>query len=221
MRKETVEQKVYHLIKNAILRRQIAPGNQLFESAIATKVNASRTPIRSAITKLEAEGLVDVIPNKGAFIVQPTIEEMIQAFEMRKVLEEMAIREGYSKLVKTHIELLKAHTEEMRKAFEAGDMLVYHEQNKAFHLVMANASGNRYLIDFMDKILNQITIYMILYDVFSENDENDLLEHHKVIQLIEINDEGSLLAVITQHLNHSLAKLEDDKLKYQSLTKLF
>jgi DNA-binding GntR family transcriptional regulator len=221
MRKETVEQKVYQLIKNAILRRQIAPGNQLFESAIAAKVNASRTPIRSAISKLEAEGLVDVIPNKGAFIVQPTMEEMIQAFKMRKVLEELAIREGYSKLVKTHIELLKSHTEEMSKAFEARDMLVYHEQNKAFHLVMANASGNRYLIDFMDKILNQITIYMILYDVFSENDENDLLEHHQLIQLIEMNDEASLLEVVTEHLNHSLAKLEDDKLKYQSLTKLF
>ncbi|WP_165995603.1 GntR family transcriptional regulator [Bacillus sp. Cs-700] len=221
MRKETVEQKVYQLIKNAILRRQIAPGNQLFESAIAAKVNASRTPIRSAISKLEAEGLVDVIPNKGAFIVQPTMEEMIQAFEMRKVLEEMAIKEGYSKLVKTHIALLKSHTEEMNKAFEAGDMLVYHEQNKTFHLIMANASGNRYLIDFMERILNQITIYMILYDVFRENDENDLLEHHQMIQLIEKNDKESLLEVVKEHLNHSLTKLENDKHKYQSLTKLF
>ncbi|MYL63961.1 FCD domain-containing protein [Bacillus hwajinpoensis] len=221
MRKETVEQKVYQLIKNAILRRQIAPGNQLFESAIAAKVNASRTPIRSAISKLEAEGLVDVIPNKGAFIVQPTMEEMIQAFEMRKVLEEMAIREGYSKLVKTHIALLKSYTEEMSKAFEAGDMLVYHEQNKTFHLIMANASGNRYLIDFMERILNQITIYMILYDVFRENDENDLLEHHQMIQLIEKNDKERLLEVVKEHLNHSLTKLENDKHKYQSLTKLF
>ena len=221
MRKETVEQKVYQLIKNAILRRQIAPGNQLFESAIAAKVNASRTPIRSAISKLEAEGLVDVIPNKGAFIVQPTMEEMIQAFEMRKVLEEMAIKEGYSKLVKTHIALLKSHTEEMSKAFKAGDMLLYHEQNKTFHLIMANASGNRYLIDFMERILNQITIYMILYDVFRENDENDLLEHHQMIQLIEKNDKESLLEVVKEHLNHSLTKLENDKHKYQSLTKLF
>ena len=110
MRKETVEQKVYHLIKNAIMNRQIAPGNQLFESAIAAKVNASRTPIRSAIMKLEAEGLVNVIPNKGAFIIQPTIEEMIQAFEMRKVLEEMAVREGYEKLGEDEIALLKSYT---------------------------------------------------------------------------------------------------------------
>ncbi|MFP3472156.1 FCD domain-containing protein, partial [Micrococcus sp. SIMBA_144] len=84
-----------------------------------------------------------------------------------------------------HIALLKSHTEEMSKAFKAGDMLLYHEQNKTFHLIMANASGNRYLIDFMERILNQITIYMILYDVFRENDENDLLEHHQMIQLIE------------------------------------
>ncbi len=221
MRKETVEQKVYQLIKNAILTRQIAPGNQLFESAIAAKVNASRTPIRSAITKLEAEGLVTVIPNKGAFIVQPTIDEMIQAFELRKVLEDMAIREGYTKMGTSDIERLKHQTEEMGKAFQEGNILLYHEQNKAFHLVMAKASGNRYLIDFMEQILNQITIYMVLYDVFSGNDENDIVEHNKVIQLLEANDKESLHNVITKHLENSLAKLQEDKLNYQSLTTLF
>ncbi|MDO6655816.1 GntR family transcriptional regulator [Anaerobacillus sp. 1_MG-2023] len=221
MRKETVEQKVYQLIKNAILTRQIAPGNQLFENAIAAKVNASRTPIRSAITKLEAEGLVTVVPNKGAFIVQPTIDEMIQAFELRKVLEDMAIREGYAKMEASDIERLKQQTEEMGKAFIEGNILLYHEQNKAFHLVMAKASGNRYLIDFMEQILNQITIYMVLYDVFRSNDENDIVEHNKVIQLLEANDEESLHNVITNHLENSLAKLQEDKLNYQSLTTLF
>ncbi len=221
MRKETVEQKVYQLIKNAILTRQIAPGNQLFENAIAAKVNASRTPIRSAITKLEAEGLVTVVPNKGAFIVQPTIDEMIQAFELRKVLEDMAIREGYAKMKASDIERLKQQTEEMGKAFIEGNILLYHEQNKAFHLVMAKASGNRYLIDFMEQILNQITIYMVLYDVFRGNDENDIVEHNKVIQLLEANDEESLHNVITNHLENSLAKLQEDKLNYQSLTTLF
>ncbi|WP_371017340.1 GntR family transcriptional regulator [Pseudalkalibacillus sp. JSM 102089] len=221
MRKETVEQKVYQLIKNAILTRQIAPGNQLFENAIAAKVNASRTPVRSAITKLEAEGLVTVVPNKGAFIVQPTIDEMIQAFELRKVLEDMAIREGYAKMEASDIERLKQQTEEMGKAFIEGNILLYHEQNKAFHLVMAKASGNRYLIDFMEQILNQITIYMVLYDVFRGNDENDIVEHNKVIQLLEANDEESLHNVITNHLENSLAKLQEDKLNYQSLTTLF
>ncbi|MET3728095.1 DNA-binding GntR family transcriptional regulator [Fictibacillus halophilus] len=223
MRKETVEQKVYHLIKNAILNRQIAPGNQLFENAIAEKVNASRTPIRSAIMKLESEGLVNVIPNKGAFIVQPTIEEMVQAFEMRKTLEEMAIHKGFSNLAADEVKQLKQLLNEMKSAYMERDIVPYQEKNNAFHLVLANASGNSYLIEFMKKILSQITIYMVLYDVFNgkSNEEQDMLEHEQMIQYIEKGEEENLRVLLLQHLDNSLTKLQQDKLNYQSLTTLF
>ena len=223
MRKETVEQKVYHLIKNAIMKRQIAPGNQLFESAIAEKVNASRTPIRSAIMKLESEGLVNIIPNKGAFIVQPTIEEMIQAFEMRKALEEMAVQKGFSNLGTNEIHQLHQHVEEMRKAYKEREIAMYQEKNNAFHLLIAKASGNSYLIDFMAEILNQITIYMVLYDVLNGDDEEerDILEHEEMIKHIENAEEKEFQSLLFRHLDSSLKKLEKDKLNYQSLTKLF
>lgn len=224
MRKETVEQKVYHLIKNAILNRQIAPGNQLFENAIAEKVNASRTPIRSAIMKLKSEGLVNVIPNKGAFIVQPTIEEMIQAFEMRKALEEMAIQKGFSNLGGDDVEQLKQLLNEMKSAYIERKIVPYQEKNNAFHLVLAKASGNSYLIEFMKKVLSQITIYMVLYDVFNEdsnNEELDILEHEQIIEYIEKGEEENLRALLLQHLDNSLTKLQQDKLNYQSLTTLF
>ncbi|TKD71510.1 GntR family transcriptional regulator [Pseudalkalibacillus hwajinpoensis] len=225
MRKETVEQKVYQLIKNAIMKRQIAPGNQLFESAIAEKVNASRTPIRSAIMKLESEGLVNVIPNKGAFIVQPTIEEMIQAFEMRKALEEMAVQKGFSNIGTYDIDQLKQYVDEMRNAYKKREILLYQEKNNAFHLLIAKASGNSYLIDFMEKILNQITIYMVLYDVFNgdnDNEEMDILEHEEMIKHIENAQEKEFQSLLCRHLDSSLRKLEQDKLNYyQSLTTLF
>jgi DNA-binding GntR family transcriptional regulator len=224
MRKETVEQRVYHLIKNAILNRQIAPGNQLFENAIAEKVNASRTPIRSAIMKLESEGLVNVIPNKGAFIVQPTIEEMVQAFEMRKSIEEMAIQKGFTHLAADEITQLKQLLNKMKMAYKEREIVPYQENNNEFHLVLANASGNRYLIEFMKKILSQITIYMVLYDVFngkSNNEELDILEHEQMILYIENGEQEKLKTLILQHLDKSLIKLQTDKLNYQSLTTLF
>ncbi|MBY6036937.1 GntR family transcriptional regulator [Fictibacillus nanhaiensis] len=224
MRKETVEQKVYQLIKNAIMNRQIAPGNQLFESAIAEKVNASRTPIRSAIMKLESEGLVNVIPNKGAFIVQPTIEEMIQAFEMRKGLEEMAVQKGFSNLGVNEVQQLKQYLYEMKIAYHERKIVMYQEKNNAFHLVLAKATGNSYLIDFMEKILNRITIYMVLYDVFNgenDNEERDILEHEEMIEYIESRDEKKLRSLLLRHLDSSLSKLQQDKLNYQSLTTLF
>lgn len=164
---------------------------------------------------------MNVIPNKGAFIIQPTIDEMIQAFEMRKVLEEMAVREGYAKVDVDKIVLLRRYTEGMREAYKQRNIVFYHEMNTAFHLVMAKASGNGYLIDFLKKILNQITIYMVLYDKFTGNEEVDILEHEELIQIIEEKNEGAFLTFLQRHLNSSLTKLHEDKLNYQSLSKLF
>ncbi|MGR3762974.1 GntR family transcriptional regulator [Rossellomorea sp. NS-SX7] len=222
MRKETVEQKVYHLIKNAILNRQIAPGNQLVENAIAEKVNASRTPIRNAITKLESEGLVNVIPNRGAFIVQPTIGEMVEAFEMRKKLEEMAVQKGFSHLGAEEITRMKQLLKEMRTACDQREILLYQEKNNAFHLIFGEVSGNRYLVEFMEELFNRITIYMVLYDVFDEeNEERDLLEHERMIHHIENGEEEELHTLLMKHLDSSLRKLHQDKVNYQSIGELF
>ena len=108
----------------------------------------------------------------------------------------------------------------MREAYKEKNIVSYHEKNNAFHLVMAKVSGNGYLIEFLEKILNQITIYLVLYDKFTGYEEDDILEHEEMIQIIEEKNEDKFLSFIQRHLNKSLTKLQEDKLNYQSLTKL-
>ncbi|MDQ6599068.1 GntR family transcriptional regulator [Bacillus salipaludis] len=94
MKEITVEKHVYDQIRAAILGRQLAPGKQLVEHNISNTLGVSRTPIRNAIKKLSLEGLVDLIPNRGAFVTSPSKEEVIQAYELRAKLEFLAVQKS-------------------------------------------------------------------------------------------------------------------------------
>ena len=84
------EDTVYLKIKNAIRKRYIKQGSQLVEGSLAQNLGVSRTPVRSAIRRLEADGLVKSIPNRGAFVITPTLKEIEETFLVRGHLEQMA-----------------------------------------------------------------------------------------------------------------------------------
>ena len=135
--KKSMEQMVYETLKNAILNRTLAPGTQLIESTISEKMKVSRTPIRNAIKDLALEGVVTIIPNRGAFIIQPSVEEIVQAFRMREELECTAIKFGLDKIEKDDIEKLNNIIEEEFKALRDRNIFEYLAMNKEFHMMLA------------------------------------------------------------------------------------
>ena len=221
--KKSMEQMVYETLKNAILNRTLAPGTQLIESTISEKMKVSRTPIRNAIKDLALEGVVTIIPNRGAFIIQPSVEEIVQAFRMREELECTAIKFGLDKIEKDDIEKLNNIIEEEFKALRDRNIFEYLAMNKEFHMMLAIKSKNKYLIQFTEKIINQISIYLILYDSFYNNSMQfeTIEEHKKMVKAIEIKDAKLLEALIRQHTENGLNDLKIDKIKYKSLNDIF
>ncbi|PRR78007.1 putative HTH-type transcriptional regulator YdfH [Clostridium liquoris] len=221
--KKSMEQMVYETLKNAILNRTLAPGTQLIESTISEKMKVSRTPIRNAIKDLALEGVVTIIPNRGAFIIQPSVEEIVQAFRMREELECTAIKFGLDKIEKDDIEKLNNIIEEEFKALRDRNIFEYLAMNKEFHMMLAIKSKNKYLIQFTEKIISQISIYLILYDSFYNNSMQfeTIEEHKKMVKAIEIKDAKLLEALIRQHTENGLNDLKIDKIKYKSLNDIF
>lgn len=221
--KKSMEQVVYETLKNAILNRTLAPGTQLVESTISEKMKISRTPIRNAIKNLNLEGFVTIIPNRGAFIIQPSVEEIVQAFRMREELECTAIKFGLDKVEKEDIEKLNSITEKEFQALMNRDIFDYLGINKDFHMLLPIKSGNKYLIQFTEKIINQISIYLILYDSFYNNSMqfDTIEEHKKMVKAIENKDSKQLEVLIRQHTENGLNDLQIDKVKYKSLDDIF
>ncbi|WP_125152373.1 GntR family transcriptional regulator [Clostridium rectalis] len=221
--KKSMEQVVYETLKEAILNRTLAPGIQLVESTISDRMKVSRTPIRNAIKRLYIDGFVTIIPNKGAFIIQPSVDEIIQAYKIRGELECIALRFGIDKLEKRDVNTLKGLVKKEVEQLKKQDIFKYFTINKEFHMMLARKSGNKYLIEFMEKIINQIIIYLLLYDAFYNSSLQfpSINDHKQMIELIDKKDVKSLEVLIKDHIISSLNDLQIDKIKYKSLNEIF
>ena len=94
---------VFNTLRKAILRGELKPGERLMEIQLANKLGVSRTPIREAIRKLELEGLVLMIPRKGAEVAQITEKNMQDVLEVRKALEELSVQLACERITPEHL----------------------------------------------------------------------------------------------------------------------
>ncbi|TMU84870.1 GntR family transcriptional regulator [Bacillus sp. BHET2] len=219
-KRQTTELRVYDHLKDALLARKIAPGTQLVEQIISEKMAVSRTPIRHALKRLQTEGLVQIIPNRGAFVVHPTREEIISFFELRKEIEFLTVKYGLPKVKKSDLPKLYAFLEEEQETYKQKNLLKYVELNKQFHLFLAEVSGNKFLMRYMDEMLTQSNVYLFLFDVFYHVEPGENVrfrEHEEMVKAIENKDQETLLELIDLHMKHSFDDLRLEDKGYSSL----
>lgn len=222
--KKSMEQLAYEKLKDAILRRMLAPGTQLVESTVSEKLNSSRTPIRNAIKRLASEGLINLIPNRGAFVIQPSKEEIIQAFDIRAELECSALKFAFGKITHEDIEALKSLVDREASATRENDHKEYHVMNKAFHMFFARKSGNIFLVEFTEKILDRINLYLQLYDEFYNvklDEFEGVTDHTEIIRLLQKKDMENIDKMLRNHISKSLRSLQVDKIVYRSIDDIF
>lgn len=220
--KKSMIDRVHQSLKEAILYRKIAPGTQLVEKTIAEQLSVSRTPIRHAMIRLEQEGLVTIVPNRGAFVVQPTVEEIRQAFVMRKELESTAARLAINEVTDEDLEVMRELVSREKETYESVDILRYIHVNKSFHMYLAQKTGNTFLQEYMERILDQMNVYLVLYDVFYDADSSmegstRFVEHEHIIEALSNGDLDHLLHLIERHMQVSLESMNLDKTTYRSL----
>ena len=125
---------VFNTLRQAILRGELKPGERLMEIQLANKLGVSRTPIREAIRKLELEGLVLMIPRKGAEVAQITEKSLRDVLEVRRALEELAVQLACDRMTKEGMQELKQAAKEFEALLgSASDITAVAEADVAFH----------------------------------------------------------------------------------------
>ena len=202
------EDAVYKKLKNAIRKRYIKQGSQLVEVALAQQLGVSRTPVRSAIKRLEAEGLVNSIPNRGAFVITPTQREIEETFLVRAQLEMMAARLTAAKIKPGQIEELKKLITLETQVFDKNCLDEYYAANDNLHLKIAELSGNRVLYTYIKELLDRTRIYLILYDPFYQLSYSPTTEHMAIIDALASGNQARACSAIEAHINSSINGLE-------------
>jgi DNA-binding GntR family transcriptional regulator len=207
-RKINSEDSVYQKLKTAIRKRYIRQGSQLVEVALAQQLGVSRTPVRSAIKRLEAEGLVKSIPNRGAFVITPTQREIKETFLVRAQLEIMATQLAVANITPKESEELKDLIQVETTVFDKNNLDEYYEANDALHLKIAELSGNRVLYSYIHDLLDRTRIFLILYDPFYKIEYSPTLEHEAIVDAIVSQDAERACAAVRDHINSSINGLE-------------
>ncbi|WP_242970265.1 GntR family transcriptional regulator [Blautia sp. An249] len=193
---------VFNTLRRAILKGELKPGERLMEIALAERLGVSRTPIREAIHKLGQEGLVVMIPRRGAMVANITEEDLNDVLEVRLGLEIMAIEKACKRMDQEQLEKLKKAGEEFRETMKTGDLTLLAEADVNFHEIIYQASGNKRLIQMLNNLREQIYRYRIEY-LKDEQTRNQLAnEHDEMYQAICRKDMKEACRMTSIHIEN-------------------
>ena len=200
---------VYERIRSGIFDKTLVSGQRLPEIVIAKEYNVSRTPVREALRRLENEGLVQIVPGWGACLASPTRQEIIDTYEVRENLEIMAIRKASQLITPLQICLLEEQIDTEKKAFKEKNLELYMNVNDAFHLIIAESSGNKMLAGYVKNILSRTYVQTIFFESFFNFANNPSLEEHiRLVEALKKHDEDMCVRLMREHIKLSMEALK-------------
>lgn len=221
--KNSIKNNVYNILKDAILTKKLSPGSQIIENTISTHLQVSRTPIRSAMNQLADEGLIEMIPNRGAYVINPTRDEIVQAYELRKELEVMAVKKSLGQFTKKDFVEINALIQLEKKALAAKNFESYLEINTKFHLLITKKCNNIFLIDFIETLIQRTNAYLILFDRFLDEETftpYGYKEHEEIMNVLKEGNKEELILSVEKHFDNAISSLRI-KNEYTTLDDLF
>ena len=200
---------VFNTLRKAILRGELKPGERLMEIQLANKLGVSRTPIREAIRKLELEGLVLMIPRKGAEVAQITEKNMQDVLEVRKALEELSVQLACERITPEQVEEMKMAAEDFRKFLKSGDVTKIAEADVKFHDIIFAATNNQRLITLLNNLREQMYRFRVEYLKQKECYPQLLEEHDKLIALISGGEVEEACELMGCHIDNQASTVSD------------
>lgn len=201
---------VFNTLRQAILRGEFKPGERLMEIQLANKLGVSRTPIREAIRKLELEGLVIMIPRKGAEVADITEKSLRDVLEVRKALEELAVQLACEKITQEELEELEKAGENFKKVLKRSkDITEVAEADVRFHDVIYMATDNQKLILLLNNLREQMYRYRVEYLKREEAHPQLIAEHAEIIEYISKGEKKAATDVMCKHIDNQVTTVID------------
>jgi len=185
---ELLSQKVYHLLKTEIVKGFLGPGTKLLENKLAEEMQVSRTPIREAMRKLAAKGLVKKAPNQTIIVVDVSLEDIKEVLQIRGVLEGLAARIAAKKINRQEIDKLEKIVAKMYFYTTKKDLLSYCKADDKFHELILNICGNKWIIKMRNNLANFIYRYRIKSLNVPGRAKNCVKEHRKILSQIHMEN---------------------------------
>ena len=206
---------VFNTLRQAILRGEMEPGERLMEIQLAQKLGVSRTPIREAIRKLELEGLVIMIPRKGAEVAHITEKDMKDVLEVRSTLEELVVELAIKNVTDEKIEELKCANKVFESAIVSKDAVNIVEADVKFHDILYSMTNNARLIQIINNLREQMYRYRLEYVKDTDYHIVLLNEHKELVNAIRAGKKEEARKIMKKHItNQEMTVIRNIKEEY-------
>ena len=193
---------VFNTLRQAILKGELEPGERLMEIQLAERLGVSRTPIREAIRKLELEGLVLMVPRKGAEVASISEKSLREVLEVRRSLEELAIELACQKITQEQIQELEAAEAVFAEAVQKGDPMTIAESDESYHVVIYQSTGNGRLVQILNNLREQMYRYRLEYIKDADKRQILVVEHEHIIRAVKSHNIAEAKRAMREHIDN-------------------
>jgi len=197
----TLAQRAYEDLKALFLKGTYSPGDFLTEGELARRLRMSKTPVRTALTRLEMDGFVTVSPQQGIVVREPSIHEVIDLFDMRMALETFVVKRLATTITPEQTARLRANLAAQEKSVQAHDNAQSTKLDTEFHLMLCEFAGNREIREVMERLRGKL--HRIILGIQNKNPGRiaDGCKEHEAIAESIFQGKGEQAAQrIVQHL---------------------
>jgi DNA-binding GntR family transcriptional regulator len=195
------DETIYARLHSAIVVRQLEPGTKLGEEALCEVFGVSRAQIRRVLVNLAHAKLIELRPNRGAYVAQPSVREARHVFEARRTIEAAIVERAAHRITEEKIAELEAIVRDDKLAQERGDKQAAVQLSGEFHLCLARIAGNEVLLAFLSELVSRSSLIIATFGMTDEADCS-VGDHRTVIEALRQGDAAGAVALVRDHLHY-------------------
>jgi DNA-binding GntR family transcriptional regulator len=208
-RPPTAQVAVLAELRRVIAKGQLRPGEQIVQDTLALELGVSRLPLREALKILEGEGQVIYRPHRGYFVAELSLEDFLEVYRLRDLLETEAVRVGLAKFTEEDTDRIIEAQRDVEAAARATDVSAMVAANRRFHLAILQPCGMSRLNRFIHILWDATEAYRSVY----YNDESHrhlvIVEHQHAVDAIVSGDTERLVEILAEHRRNSIEALTE------------
>lgn len=202
--RERAPEQVTSRLREAITSGALRPGDRLLQAELAEQLGVSRMPVREALRRLEAEGLVELQPYRGALVANLSSVELQEIYEIRATLETLALRLGVPSMDATALEKMEATLHRMDTET---DSLVWLALNTEFHTHLYKSAGRRLLLEHIESLRNKSDRFLRLFASHRNRIDQAQGEHWTIFRACQERDAQTACRLLQEHLQSTITSL--------------
>jgi DNA-binding GntR family transcriptional regulator len=207
--RRTLHDELVDRVRTLIVEGQLRPETRIHEGALGKALGVSRTPLREALKVLASEGLIELVPGRGAVVKKLTQKDVAEMLDVLTALETLAARLACRNATDAQIGALRGVHDEMMTHYRAGNRLEYYWRNQAIHAGIAELSANALLAGMHAVIQARMKRIRFIGNEEPERWAAAVAEHEAMIAALEARDEARLAAIVARHLDETWKRVAD------------